>query len=623
MSIKLRIAPLILLVSVLCFKPIDALAKDLAPQYQKFNQDLGNNPQQVLNDLLLINTPPQNTLINSQHHYILSLAYLTLAYPKKSLEAANLALESLNGISENWLYYSILVVKTQAMELSGYATEALPLIKQAVDWARDNNDTQLLVDALIGLGYIENTLRHSVKALDAFMQAYELAPESGAIVTKSAIASSIALVYEYRKEDKLAIPYFQESVNYHRTSKNLLDLSISLYGLGRANKNIGKSELGNNQLQESLDISRAINDDQGVAYALKELAPLYIDNDQIDLAESMLIEAAELFELSENKFMQFDVYKTLATLYLEKNDTLKAQLNLDQAKRFLNQERMPMHSISLAEIESKLLASQGQYQLAFEQLIKTVGKKQKIQSEQSTRELHELRAGLELKEQAIANQLLSQENAVQKLKLSKEQQQNQILITAIIATTVIVLLLMLLAIKTRKQKQLLFKSANFDSLTRLANRSHILHQLNTCYQKLRPDQRLYIAMLDLDHFKQINDQLGHDVGDQVLQAMGDLCRNHILPPHTVGRFGGEEFLLAFVEADNDEVLSIIDSIRNAAKNINLKIDADCPPIGFSVGISSCLSSDSLKEKIKAADLNMYEAKNTGRNKTVTDFQSSQ
>ncbi len=223
-----------------------ANSKDLDPQYQKFNQQMGNNPQHVLDDLLSITPPPEGSILKAQHHYTLSLTYLTLAYPKKSLDEANFALNSLSNSKPDWLFHGIMVVKTQAMELSGQATEALPLIKNTVEWASLNNDTELLIDALVGLGYIENTLRKPVNALNAFMQGYELAPESDAIVTKSAIASSIALVYEYRKEDELAIPFFQESVDYHRQEKNLLELSIALYGLGRANKNISKTELGNN-----------------------------------------------------------------------------------------------------------------------------------------------------------------------------------------------------------------------------------------------------------------------------------------------------------------------------------------------------------------------------------------
>ncbi len=599
-----------------CMMNASCFAADLAPQYQKYNKDLGVNPQLVLDDLLLLSPPAENTLLRAQHHYTLSLTYLTLAYPKKSLDEANLAIENLANLDADWLYYSILVVKTQAMELSGQAKEALPLIKSAVQWATDNNDDELLIDALVGLGYIENTLRQSVKALDAFMQAYDLAPASDAIVTKSAIASSIALVYEYRKEDELAVPYFQESVDHHRKNKNLLELSIALYGLGRANKNLGKIELGTNQLQESLDISRAINDNQGVAYALKELAPLSIDNNEFEQAESMLNEAAKLFELSQNKFMLFDVYKTLTVLHLKNDAPLQAELSLDSAKRFLDPDRMTMQSITLDEIEAKLLAAQGQHELAYEQLSQTVDKKQQLQSAQSTEQLHQLRAQFELAEKAKTNQLLSQENAVQKLNLTKEKQHNQILIIVISAITVIVLLLLYMAAKSRKQKQLLFKSAHYDSLTGLANRSYILQQLEACQHQLGPKQSMYVAMLDLDHFKQINDQLGHDVGDQVLQAMGQICKQQITSPHLVGRFGGEEFLLAFIDIEFNEVENILETIRKQAESIHLKLDQGCPPIGFSVGVTACSSKETLKECIKAADLAMYQAKNSGRSRTV-------
>ncbi|MGJ8662793.1 MAG: diguanylate cyclase [Marinicella sp.] len=589
---------------------------NLNEQYQKFNQQLGTNPQQVLTDLLLIPTPPSDSLTKAQHHYTLSLTYLTLAYPKKSLDQANLALKALAEHKADWLYHSIMVVKTQAMELSGQAQEALPLIQHTVQWARTNNNNELLVDALVGLGYIENTLRRSVKALDAFMQAYELAPEKDAIVTKSALASSIALVYEYRKENELAIPYFEESVTYHRANENYLELSISLYGLGRANKNIGNSELGNKQLQESLDISRAIGDDQGVAYALKELAPIYIENDQAHRAESMLTEAAELFELSQNKLMLLDVYKSLAVLHLQNNDYTEAQDYLTLAKGYLNQERMPMQNITLTEIEARLLASQGNHQLAFEQLIKTIAKKQQLQSAQSTRQLHELRSQFELESKEKENLLLSKVNQEQKFNLLQQNQKNQLLIIGISTTSVIILLLALLIYRSRIQKKVLFKLANFDAMTSLANRSHSMHLLSHAHSNLAPGQSLYICMLDLDNFKQINDHFGHDMGDKVLQKFGAICRENFLDQDIYGRFGGEEFIAGMIRKNQNQVKVMIDQLRSIFTETAEKMDLNPVTTGFSAGISICQLNDSLKEKIQTADLAMYQAKNTGRNKTI-------
>ncbi len=606
------------------FQPLSAQNQSLDPRFIKYDEQLSKNPRQVLNELLATPISESKPELVAQYYYMIGHAYLSLTYPQKSLAATNQALSQLTDKQPEWLYYRILITQSQAMELNGQAREALPLAKQALNWADSQNtilnNQSMVIDALIALGYIENTLGNSVAALNAFMRAYNMAPLTDAINTKSAIASSLALVYEFRREDKLAIPYFEEAVAYHRHTDNNLELSIALYGLGRANKNIGEIETGKNQLQESLKISRTIDDAQGVAYALKELAPLYMQTEQFDQAESMLHEAAELFGMSQNKFMLFDIHKTLSQLYLAKNDSNNAQLNIKMAKEYLNPKRMPIQAISIEELESQVNASQGLYQEAFVQLIKTVNKKQKLLSEQSTQQLHELRSQFELEAQAKENSLLAQENAEQKLQLINEEQQNQRLIWAVIATATLIVLLIGTQIHNRKQQNKLYRLANYDQLTGLPNRSYVLQKLQASHQKLKPNHSIFIVMLDLDHFKQINDRLGHDVGDQVLNQIGQLCRQHIVQPHIAGRFGGEEFLLAFFDSSVEEVTTIIETLRQHASNINNRIKTDnntaCPPISFSAGLSSCQSNKAISDCIKNADLAMYQAKNAGRNQMV-------
>lgn len=594
----------------------NSTAQDMSPKYQALNDRISTDPQGVLDELLLTPINTSDPLDAAQHHLTLSHIYLNLVYPKKSLEHSNQALSFLQQQQPAWLYHRILLTQSQGLELTGQAAAGKPLIEQAVMWAEQNEDQTMLIDALIGLGYIENTLTNSVAALDAFMRAYELAPTTGAVVTQSAIAGSIALVYEYRQEFELAIPYFQQAVNHHRSTNNQLELSIALYGLGRANKNVGQTQLGKQQLQESLDISRTINDEQGVAYALKELAPMHIDAGQLDTAEAMLQEAVQLFGRSENQFMLFDSHKTLGQLYLAKPDPEQARHHIDQAKIHLDEKTMPIQAISLDETESQVLAAQGQHQKAFAQLIATVSRKQRLLTEQSTRQLHELRTQYEVEQQSQQNLLLAQENAQQKLVLLQQQQHNRLLWLGMGATSLIALLLFLLVHRSRKQKQALYQLANFDSLTGLPNRAHIMQLIQAQHQQLNTDQHLHIGMLDLDHFKQINDQLGHDTGDRVLQAVGDICRAHIQTPHLAGRFGGEEFLLAFVNLSNQQVQNIMDTIKQQTEALAQQPQLSGQPISFSAGVRQCFPTDPLKDTISFADQAMYAAKHTGRNRVV-------
>ena len=614
----------LIFISILLSFSITADSESTAEKYQRLEQLVSNQPQSALDELLSIkvdNYEPEEAAI---HYNTLSKAYISLVYPQKALDAANQALAMLSNKQPIDLYYHILLIKTQAMEISGHALEALPMAEEVALWAEQKGDLRTQLDALLGLGYIQNALGNSVAALNAFMQAYNMAPETGITNTKGSIASSVALVYEYRREFNLATPFFLESVEYQRTAGNLLELSVALYGLGRANKHIGKIELGRSQLQESLDISRSIGDQQGVAYALKDLAPIYIRDKAYDQAEEMLNEAISLFSESQNHLMLLDSHKTMSTLQLQQNNIPAAKKHLELAKTHSNEQRNPIQAIALDEAETRLLAAQGDFQSAYQLLAKTGQKKQQLLSAQSTRQLYQLRTQFELESKEKANSMLAKENAEQKLQLLQEAQQNQKLMLTTIATTSLMLLLIAAAIYNRKQQHKLYQLANYDQLTGLPNRAHLMNLLKTIHQQLKTNQSIHLVMLDLDNFKQINDQLGHDVGDQVLKQVGELCQQLVSEPNLAGRFGGEEFLLVFIDCSVDEITQVIDTLRQQAADINHSIktgnDLVCPPISFSAGLSSCENNKSINECIKIADLAMYEAKNTGRNRTVlNDF----
>ncbi len=508
---------------LLLFSPIStaqSINQVLSPEYEHLYTLISDNPQHVVDELLA--NPPdksQNELA-AQYHYTLSEAYLSLVYPQQALEAANEALQLIPDKQPAALYHLLLITKAQILDLKNQSRQGLPLVKQALQWAESNHNESIIINALVAQGYLEITMGNYMTALNVLLRAYHMAPHNGSLNNKSAIAGSVALVYEYRREDQLAIPYFQEAVNYQRKNNNQVELSIALYGLGRANKNTGNLETGQKQLEESLTISRAIGDDQGVAYALKELAPLYIQSEDFEQASIMLSEAVRLFSKSQNEFMLLDIHSSLTQLYLKMGDKPKSLRHIKLANKYLDPDSMPIQAISLAELESEVKAQQGFYQQAYAQLKGTINKKQKLMSKRSAQKLHELRVKFESEAQAKENSILAKENAEQKLMLIKEEQQNQRLMMGVFATVSLVVLLILAVINNKKQQTKLYHLANFDQLTGLPNRSHIMTLLRQIHARLQPNQSIHLVMLDLDDFKQINDRFGHDAGDQVLIQLG-------------------------------------------------------------------------------------------------------
>jgi diguanylate cyclase (GGDEF)-like protein len=182
------------------------------------------------------------------------------------------------------------------------------------------------------------------------------------------------------------------------------------------------------------------------------------------------------------------------------------------------------------------------------------------------------------------------------------------------STAVVVLLL------RRRQKQLLrhmHAVSVTDSLTRLPNRRHLEEHAAALWARVRRDNLLLAALvIDLDHFKQVNDQHGHAAGDELLRRVATALRATVRADDLVARTGGEEFVVLTLVTTAEPVLTLAERLRAAVS----AVDCDAHPTA-SIGIA--LSRGPVSEPVDAtwrlidrADVALYEAKRRGRNRSV-------
>lgn len=173
----------------------------------------------------------------------------------------------------------------------------------------------------------------------------------------------------------------------------------------------------------------------------------------------------------------------------------------------------------------------------------------------------------------------------------------------------------LLVDQVNRQKQELMKMAMTDPLTSLNNR-HALMQLVPKYieSSKRDETPLSVMIIDLDHFKNVNDTYGHDVGDIVLKAIGELLKNTCRGSDFVARFGGEEFVVLLSNCNKDNAMV-------KSENIRKRVEA-CRPneltITASIGVTSMGDDTNIdfETLFKAADTAVYSSKENGRNQVT-------
>ena len=159
--------------------------------------------------------------------------------------------------------------------------------------------------------------------------------------------------------------------------------------------------------------------------------------------------------------------------------------------------------------------------------------------------------------------------------------------------------------------------AIYDTLTHLYNRSHLNQVLEIEFRNsLLKKQPLSIIMVDIDHFKAINDRYGHDEGDRALIHVASLLKASLRKHDIVARFGGEEFLVVLPKTILKDAVVVAEHIRRSVEGTPLSVGHNKVSLTVSLGIAAIptIWPKSKEELIKCADTALYEAKEKGRNR---------
>ena len=152
-----------------------------------------------------------------------------------------------------------------------------------------------------------------------------------------------------------------------------------------------------------------------------------------------------------------------------------------------------------------------------------------------------------------------------------------------------------------------------DTLTGLYNRRYMQQTAEHLFSRaVRYREQLWVLMIDIDHFKKVNDKLGHATGDEVLQKTATTIQTFVRSTDTVARYGGEEFIVFIVQSNAEMAQFVANRIRDGVANMQLE---EVPwPITISIGVAGRLEGDTLDSQIARADQFLYLAKKGGRNR---------
>jgi diguanylate cyclase (GGDEF)-like protein len=155
-----------------------------------------------------------------------------------------------------------------------------------------------------------------------------------------------------------------------------------------------------------------------------------------------------------------------------------------------------------------------------------------------------------------------------------------------------------------------------DSLTGLLQHARVKERLSHELQRSeRTGEPLSVVMLDIDHFKKVNDNYGHLTGDQVISSLANLLKQQLRKTDIIGRYGGEEFLLILPDCNQQQAFGLVEQLRQSFASLPFSFDYQTFHCTFSAGICQATATDQTDQLIDQADKALYASKHAGRNQT--------
>src|ERR1700675_3489504 len=429
---------------------------------------------------------------------------------------------------------------------------------------------------LIGRGLLEYRQDREDLAIGNLTQAYNASAAPAFSEPRILAAGVLSTVLRGMGDYPQALTLNQEAIDWDIAQHASLALSVTRFLRGRILVLMGKHAEAIDQFVEARKLSAQLDDSQGVAFA-----DVHICEARIDLGEG-------------------HPEKALATL----NEVL------DHG----GTDVQPRRVASLYEWRARTNAALNNYRDAYTDLAESLRRYTATNDGDRNKQAAALRARFETDREIERNGLLKRE-----LDLSKERSQRQAQqlrwnsIAAVSGVLVIALLIYFLVTNLRFRQQLV-RLASQDSLTGLPNRRRTVELASAALAEANATQKpLTIAIIDMDHFKFLNDPCGHATGDYVLMEFARMGRESLRACDALGRWGGEEFLLVMPDATADVAVAVLERLRTLVFGIVL------PPsgAGLRVTLSAGLAMNekptrSLDELIARADAALYVAKNDGR-----------
>jgi diguanylate cyclase (GGDEF)-like protein len=477
----------------------------------------------------------------------------------------------------------------------------------------------MLAQSLFSRGYLLGLEGEYATGLADLKRSQALFDKLNKPVNSLTTLNAIAILYNRMGDYAQARYIYSRALKAQREAGMQREEAVTLHNLGRAYENLRQWDESRQAFTESLALSRQLTYARGEAYALRGLAAVANALGDPKGALETLARAEALQRQTPDARLRAQIQLARGIAF-HKLDRLPESIAVleDALEVFRQADAMGELNTTYSEL-ADVYAESGNWRAAYDRRTQAKEISDRLLNNQLDQRFATLKVEFDTAAKDKENALLIQENQINQLALAQGQSVRHLQAAVILLSATLVLVLATLAVHQRRNALRMKYLALTDELTDVPNRRSVLSRLDPLLRDPEAGS-CAILIMDIDHFKRINDQFGHPTGDEVLKVVANTVRSIVVEPSFFGRLGGEEFLIVLPHSDLHGASVAGERFREAIMSIDTS--RWCPDrrrISASIGCAvSMPGADTPSTMLKRADFALYAAKRSGRNCVQTE-----
>jgi diguanylate cyclase (GGDEF)-like protein len=543
-------------------------------------------------------------------------------YSERDGSAAQLQIDAATTLlaqaQRKGLRAGVLTCQGETLETAGNYARADAQFDEAVAVATAANDEQMLAEALFSRGYLRALRGEYAAGMSDVRRSQQLYERINMPQYALTVLNTIATIYNRMGEHEQAAQIYERARSQQHDAGLRRDEAVTLYNLGRARLRLGEWDAARAGYSGCLALSKELKYTRGEAYSLLGLASVDNATGDPNGALSKLDRGIELQRQSPDARLDAQIQLARGTALRQLQRGAEALSALKQSEAVFKQADSLEELGTTYDELATVYAQTGDWRSAYAYRADAQMTSEKLLHNQLDQRFATLKVEFDTAAKEKENTLLLSQNALDQKALAQDRRANTLQTVVILLSLMLLGLLTTMVLRQRRGTRRMHALAMTDELTGVPNRRALLTHLDALLQR-QDEPPCAILIIDIDHFKSINDRYGHPAGDETLRVFTAKLRSAVTEPAFLGRLGGEEFVVILPHTSLADACRVADQICAQTPAMDLAPSLDGRRITVSIGVTASIRPDSVRAVLRRADAALYAAKHAGRNCVRTDL----